>query len=136
MPRASSCGEAAGSDSASEPAYHGETGAGEARRQALGLREAVSRGVSRADNGDGHFVLRVRLTAAKEHAGRVVNLPQRPWVIGVGLGQHVDAVLSGGAELGLGVDLVVGRHEAGGNLRPDAFDGLELVAAGGEHRGR
>ena len=79
-------------DAARQAADDRHARAGQAAGQPLGLRQAILRGMPRADDGDGQRVLRQDLAAHEEHAGRVVNFAQHARIGGVAIGQDRDAV--------------------------------------------
>src|SRR4029079_8173658 len=60
-------------DPARETAHHRKTSASQTCCQALGLCDAVSCSMTRADNGNGQLILRCRLTTTKQYARRIVN---------------------------------------------------------------
>ena len=82
----------------------------------------------------GQGVVRFHLAADEEHAGRIVNLPQRPRIGGVGLGENVDAVLPAQGDFGLHVDLVVGAGDLVREFRADALHGPQFAGRRRQHR--
>ena len=62
-----------------------------------------------------------------------MNLLQRPRIIGVRIGQHVNAVLSCKLQLGFSINLVARRDDPRGNLRTNAIDALQLIPRRSEH---
>ena len=127
-----------GVDAAGQAADDRQARAGQAAGQPLGLPQAVLRGVPRADNGDGQRVLRLRLAAAKQHAGRIVNLPQRPRIIGDRTSVRMSMPCSAARASSASASISSLR---GGDLRREIFgpmpvDRLQLAGRRRQHRGR
>src|SRR5689334_11386844 len=93
-------------DSPSQSTDHGESGSREAGAEPFRLSDSVPRGVARADDGDRHLILWIRLAAAKENTGRIVDRAEWPGIVAARFGQHIDVMIGRNSKLKLCVDFI------------------------------